>query len=97
MIKLEGKGPVKEMELFFDVLCNYGFIRSRSRSFVNIEGDRSLIEAEVGVPKWICQGYPEPAADGDQRFITEEQIPDRVRMLTPFRVTKELMAKTGKN
>lgn len=76
MIKLEGKGPVKEMELFFDVLCNYGFIRSRSKSFVNIEGDRSLIEAEVGVPKWICQGYPEPAADGDQRFITEEQIPD---------------------
>ena len=76
MIKLEGKGPVKEMELFFDVLCSYGFVRSRSRSFVNIEGDRSLIEAEVGVPKWICQGYPEPAADGDQRYITEEQIPD---------------------
>ena len=36
-----------------------------------------MIEAEVGVPKWICQGYPEPAADGDQRFITEEQIPDK--------------------
>ena len=64
------------MELFFDLLCSYGFVRSRSRSFVNIEGDRSLIEAEVGVPKWIYQGYPEPSADGDQRFITEDQIPD---------------------
>ena len=77
MIKLEGKGPVKEMELFFDVLCSYGFVRSRSRSFVNIEGDRSLIEVEVGVPKWICQGYPDPSADSDQGFITEEQISDK--------------------
>ena len=77
MIKLEGKGPVKEMELFFDVLCSYGFVRSRSRSFVNIEGDRSLIEVEVGVPKWIYQGYPDPSADRDQGFITEEQIPDK--------------------
>ena len=78
MIKLEGKGPVKEMELFFDVLCNYGFIRSRSKSFVNIEGDRSLIEAEVGVPRSIYEADDlGPAGDEDQCFITEDQIPDK--------------------
>ena len=41
-----------------------------------LEGYRSSIDTEVGVPKWICQRDLEPAADGDQRFITEEQIPD---------------------
>ena len=78
MIKLEGKGPVKEMELFFDLLCNYGFVRSRSKSFVNIEGNKSLIVADVGVPRSIYESDDlGPAGDEDQCFITEDQIPDK--------------------
>ena len=78
MIKLEGKGPVKEMELFFDVLCSYGLVKTCSQTYVNIEGDRSLIVAEVGVPRCIYEADDlRPADDENQRFITEDQIPDR--------------------
>ena len=77
MIELEGQGPVKEMELFFDLLCSYGLVKTRSHSIVIIKGDRSLIDAKVGVPKWLYLGDLEPAADEDQVFITEDQIPDK--------------------
>ena len=72
MIKLEGKGPVKEMELFFDVLCSYGLVKTRSKSYVNIEGNKSLIVADVGVPRSIYESDDlGPAGDEDQCFITD--------------------------
>ena len=78
MIKLEGKGPVKEMKLFFDVLCSYGLVKTRSKSYVNIEGNKSLIVADVGVPRSIYEADDlGPAGDEDQCFITEDQIPDK--------------------
>ena len=77
MIKLEGKGPVKEMELFLDVLCSFDLVKTYSQSYVNIKGDRSLICADVGTPKWLYDGELKPTANEDERFITEDQLPDK--------------------
>ena len=37
MITLEAQGPVKETELFVDLLCSFGFVKTYSHTYKNIE------------------------------------------------------------
>jgi hypothetical protein len=41
MITLEAQGPVKETELFVDLLCSFGFVKTYSQTYKNIEKTRS--------------------------------------------------------
>ena len=72
MITLEAQGPVKETELFVDLLCSFGFVKTYSPTFINIEKTRCLIEMEVGTPVEYFD-----KATVDHGFVTEEMIPDR--------------------
>ena len=40
MITLEAQGPVKETELFVDLLCSFGFVKTYSQTYKNIEKTR---------------------------------------------------------
>ena len=81
MITLEARGPVKETELFVDALCAYGFVKTYSQTYKNIERTKSLIEMEAGTPiEYIEKSKMNPGVDyTGQRFVTEEMIPDRPR------------------
>ena len=41
MITLEAQGPVKETELFVDLLCSFGFVKTYSQTYKNIEKTRA--------------------------------------------------------
>ena len=49
MITLEAQGPVKETELFVDLLCSFGFVKTYSQTYKNIEKTRALIVMEAGM------------------------------------------------
>ena len=71
MITLEAQGPVKETELFVDLLCSFGFVKTYSHTYKNIEKTRALIVMEAGTPVSYVQNAPT-----DLKFVTEDMIPD---------------------
>ena len=71
MITLEAQGPVKETELFVDLLCSFGFVKTYSQTYKNIEKTRALIVMEAGTPVSYFQNAPV-----DERFVSEDMIPD---------------------
>ena len=48
MITLDAQGPVKETGLFVDLLCSFGFVKTYSQTYKNIEKTRALIVMEGG-------------------------------------------------
>ena len=72
MITLEAQGPVKETELFVDLLCSFGFVKTYSQTYKNIEKTRALIVMEAGTPVSYFQNAPV-----DERFVSEDMIPER--------------------
>ena len=71
MITLEAQGPVKETELFVDLLCSFGFVKTYSQTYKNIEKTRALIVMEAGTPVSYFQNAPT-----DLKFVTEDMIPE---------------------
>ena len=71
MITLEAQGPVKETELFVDLLCSFGFVKTYSQTYKNIDKTRALIVMEAGTPVSFFQNAPV-----DEQFVTEDMIPD---------------------
>ena len=74
MITLEAQGPVKETELFVDLLCSFGFVKTYSQTYKNIEKTRALIVMEAGTPvSYFQNASTEPT---DLKFVSEDMIPD---------------------
>ena len=76
MITLEAQGPVKETELFVDLLCSFGFVKTYSQTYKNIEKTRALIVMEAGTPVSYFQNAPVDEPTTDLKFVTEDMIPD---------------------
>jgi hypothetical protein len=72
MITLEAQGPVKETELFVDLLCSFGFVKTYSQTYKNIDKTRALIVMEAGTPVSCFQN-----ASVHEGFVTENMIPER--------------------
>ena len=74
MITLEAQGPVKETELFVDLLCSFGFVKTYSQTYKNIDKTRALIVMEAGTPVSYVQNAPTESTD--LKFVSEDMIPD---------------------
>ena len=75
MITLEAEGPVKETELFVDLLCLFGFVKTYSQTYKNIELTKALIVMEAGTPVSYLENVPVEITDS--KFVTEELL-DRI-------------------
>ena len=75
MITLEAQGPVKETELFVDLLCSFGFVKTYSQTYKNIDKTRALIVMEAGTPVSYFQNAPVDE-DTDLKFVSEDMMPD---------------------
>ena len=71
MITLEAQGPVKETELFVDLLCSFGFVKTYSQTYKNIEKTRALIVMEAGTPVSFFQNAPVDEHT-DMKFVSED-------------------------
>ena len=66
------KAWFKETELFVDLICSFGFVKTYSQTYKNIDKTRALIVMEAGTPVSYFQNAPV-----DERFVTEDMIPER--------------------
>ena len=66
------KARFKETELFVDLICSFGFVKTYSQTYKNIDKTRALIVMEAGTPVSYFQNAPV-----DERFVTEDMIPER--------------------
>ena len=62
-------------EICIDLLCSFGFVKTYSQTYKNIEKTRALIVMEAGTPVSYFQNGPVDEHT-DLKFVNEDMIPD---------------------